>query len=165
MSMAELLLKELEEEGIATRKVLERMPSCKFDWTPHEKSLTLGRLASHVADIPGWVTFTVEQDSLDVSTAPPPEAAESAEQLVAIFDTKMAAAKVTLENTDDATLVENWKMTMGDMVLIDSPKGQVLRRWVLNHIVHHRAQLTVYLRLNDVAVPAVYGSSADEQDM
>ena len=165
MSIAQQIWQELEQESVATRKVLERMPSDKFDWAPHEKSLTLGRLAEHVADLPEWLVMTLNQDSLDVSDAPKPESAVNADQLVAIFDKKMAAAKAVLDNTPDATFEENWKMTMGDTVLIDLPKGRVLRRWVLNHIVHHRAQLTVYLRLNDIPVPAVYGSSADEQDI
>lgn len=165
MGLAEPLLAELEAEGVATRKVLERMPDDKFDWKPHEKSLTIRQLASHVADMPGWVSFTLDQDVMDVATAPQPEGVESAADLVAFFDRQMASAREALRNASDEALLKRWKMTMGDQVLIDLPKADVLRRWVLNHIVHHRAQLTVYLRLNDVPVPAVYGSSADEQDM
>lgn len=165
MSIAESMLAELELEGVATRKVLERMPEDKFDWTPHEKSMTIQQLATHVADIPGWVAFTIDQDELDVSNVPQPAGATNASELVAHFDKQMASAKATLQKTDDDALKAHWKMTMGDQVLIDMPKGECLRRWVLNHIVHHRAQLTVYLRLNDVAVPACYGSSADENDL
>jgi len=165
MSVAETMLAELELEGVATRKVLERMPEGKFDWTPHEKSMPIRQLAMHVADIPGWVTFTIEQDELDVTNIEQPPGAETSADLVAHFDKQMAAAKTSLQNTNDEALKTHWKMTMGDQVLIDMPKDECLRRWVLNHIVHHRAQLTVYLRLNDVAVPACYGSSADENDM
>lgn len=165
MSVAETILAELELEGVATRKVLERMPDDKFQWTPHKKSMTIQKLASHVADIPGWVPMTVEQDELDVTKVTQPPAMETAADLVAHFDMQMAAAKKTLQGTSDDTLKANWKLVMGDQVLVDLPKGECLRRWVLNHIVHHRAQLTVYLRLNDVAVPACYGSSADENDL
>ena len=165
MSLAEPLLRELEAEGVATRKVLERMPEEKFEWSPHEKSMTLGRLASHVADLPAWVTYTIEHDELvwgpDIAV---PEGFKNAGDLVAHFDKQMEAAKTSLQNVSDETLLKHWQMKMGDVVLIDLPRVEVLRRWVLNHIVHHRAQLTVYLRLNDVPVPAVYGSSADEQD-
>ena len=164
MGLAEPILKELETEGVATRKVLERLPDDKFDWKPHEKSLTLGRLASHVADLPSWVAFTVEQDVLDMGSSPPPFAAKNAEELVARFDDQMASARKVLQNASDDALLKNWQMKMGDQVLIDAPKADVLRRWVLNHIVHHRAQLSVYLRLNDVPVPAIYGASADESD-
>ncbi len=165
MGLAEPMLAELELESVATRKVLERMPDNKFDWKPHEKSMTIGQLASHVSDIPRWIAFTIEQDELDIVNQPMPTPATKASELVAYFDEQMAAAKTALQNTDDDALQKNWKMKMGDVVLIDSPKVEVIRRWALNHIVHHRAQLTVYLRLNDVAVPAVYGSSADENDL
>ena len=165
MGLAEPMLGELELEGVATRKVLERMPDDKFDWAPHEKSMKLGKLALHVADIPRWIAFIIEQDELDIGNQPPLSPATKAAELVAYFDEQMAAAKTALQNTNDDALQKNWMMKMGDVVLIDSPKVEVIRRWALNHIVHHRAQLTVYLRLNDVAVPAVYGSSADENEL
>ncbi len=165
MSLAEPLLRELEAEGVATRKVLERMPEDKFAWAPHEKSMTLGKLASHVADLPSWVAYTIEHDELTPGPENAvPEGLKNAGELVAHFDKQMAGAKTSLQNASDETLMGHWQMKMGDVVLIDLPRVEVLRRWVLNHSVHHRAQLTVYLRLNDVPVPAVYGASADEQD-
>ena len=165
MSVAKVMLAELELEGVATRKVLERMPDDKFGWKPHEKSMELGKLASHVSDIASWVAMTVEQDELDLAKGAPNFSAANAAELVAHFDQGMASAKRVLENTSDADLKKHWRMIMGEMVLIDLPKDETLRRWVLNHMVHHRAQLTVYMRLNDVAVPAVYGSSADENEL
>ena len=165
MSIARLLLKELVAEGATTRKVLERMPEEKFEWTPHEKSMPLGKLASHVAHIPSWVAFTLERDELVAGPdTPGPKPAKNAAELVANFDQEMEAAKASLEIVEDATLKANWKMKMGDRVVIDAPRHEVLRRWVFNHMVHHRAQLGLYLRLNDLPVPAIYGSSADEQD-
>jgi uncharacterized damage-inducible protein DinB len=165
MSIAEPLLTELEAESVATRKVLERIPDDKFEWSPHEKSMAFDRLASHVADIPGWVALIVEQDELVLGPdTPAPEVFENVEDLVADFETKMEAARISLRNASDETLTGNWKMKMGDQVLIDSPRFQVLRTWVLSHLIHHRAQLSVYLRLNDVPVPAIYGASADEQE-
>ena len=165
MSLAEPFLRELEAEGVATRKVLERMPEDKFGWAPHEKSMTLGKLASHVADLPAWVAYTIEHDELVFGPDNAvPEDLKNAADLVAHFDEQMEAAKISLQNVSDETLLKHWQMRMGDVVLIDSRRVEVLRRWVLNHSVHHRAQLTVYLRLNDVPVPAVYGSSADEQE-
>jgi len=141
------------------------MPEEKFEWTPHEKSMPLGKLASHVAHIPSWVVFTLERDEFAPGPdTPGPKPAKNAAELVANFDQEMEAAKASLETVEDATLKANWKMKMGDQVVIDAPRHEVLRRWVFNHMVHHRAQLGLYLRLNDLPVPAIYGSSADEQD-
>jgi len=144
MSIAEPLLTELEAESVATRTVLERIPEEKFGWSPHEKSMAFGSLASHLANIPGWAALIVEQNELALGPdTPAPEVFDHAGNLVAYFETKMEAARISLRNASDETLTGNWKMKMGDQVLIDSPRFQVLRTWVLSHLIHHRAQLSV----------------------
>ncbi len=163
MSLAKPLLAELESEAVATRKVLERMPDKKFEWVPHEKSMSLGHLASHLAELPGWVALTIEQDELIPGPDMPRFRGTNAEELVEHFDEQIKAAKNSLQSASDETLMKHWRMKIGDRVLIDAPRAAVLRTWVLNHIVHHRAQLSLYLRLNDIAVPAIYGTSADEE--
>jgi len=164
MNLVEPLLKDLEAESAATLKVLERIPEEKFGWSPHEKSLTFGQLASHVADIPRWVSLTIDENELVMGPdTPAPEQFENATALVDNFVKKMEAATVSLQNVSEERMLGHWQMKMVDQVLIDSPRTDVIRTWVINHLIHHRAQLSVYLRLNDILVPAIYGSSADEQ--
>lgn len=163
MNLSEPLLHELDQESVSTRKALERTPFDKFDWKPHEKSLTLRVLASHIANIPGWMNVTINQDELNMDTGGFEQfAADSTESLVKHFDAKMAEAKELLGNTSDEALMESWKMIAGGNVVIDMPKIAVIRVWILNHMIHHRGQLTVYLRENDIPVPSIYGPSADE---
>ena len=163
MGLAEPLLTELLFEAVSARKVLERVPEDKFDWAPHEKSLPFGRLASHVADIPGFTVMTIEEDELVIDPQTPTgfQAANPSE-LLDHFDERVDAATRVLETVDDERLAAPWRMRMGDHLVIDSPRTAVLRTWVSNHMIHHRAQLSVYLRLNDIPVPSIYGRSADE---
>ena len=163
MSLSTPLIQELEFEAISTRKALERTPFERFEWQPHEKSLSLGKLASHIADIPAWMSVTVPLDEWNVDTSGRPTfAADSTDSLVTTFDKNVAEAKAILSDASDETLLGNWKMIMGGNVFLDMPKIAVVRTWVLNHLIHHRGQLTVYLRENDIAVPGIYGGSADE---
>lgn len=163
MSLNESLLQELQQEAQSTRKMLERVPDDKFGWKPHEKSMTLGHLASHLADIPNWVSATVETDELDFAASEyKPVNAGSKAELLKIFDDSMAKAVECLKKASDETLSGNWKMRSGDTVYFDLPKLIVLRNFVLSHSIHHRGQLSVYLRLNDIPLPSVYGPTADE---
>lgn len=169
MSTIQGLLSEFDQEMQTTRRVLERVPDGRFDWKPHAKSWSMGRLASHVAGLIGWTTVTLEQDSLDMN--PPggptyqPQVHTSSADLLAAFDANVAAARKTLSACPDARLGESWTLLNGGQAVFSMPKGAVLRTFVLNHVVHHRGQLSVYLRENDVPVPSIYGPSADEGGM
>jgi uncharacterized damage-inducible protein DinB len=168
MDMHQALLQELEMEMVNTRKTLERVPE-KMDWTPHTKSMTMGRLAQHLAEIPDWVAKTIELDELDLAPvgAPPynPQPAKTPQEALALFDRNLAAARASLSGTSDAHLMKPWSLLMGGKTMMTMPRAVVLRNFVLNHNVHHRAQMGVYLRLNDIPVPSVYGPSADEGRM
>jgi uncharacterized damage-inducible protein DinB len=159
------LLHELEMEMPSTRKTLERIPE-KFDWAPHQKSMTLGRLAQHLSELPDWAVKAISLDELDLAPPgvqpPPPQVATSREQVLANFDKNLAGARAALAGTNDEHLMKPWSLKMGGKTILTMPRVAVLRNFVLNHNVHHRAQLGVYLRLNNVAVPSVYGPSADE---
>ncbi len=164
-SIKDVAFGDLERELKVTRKVLERIPEKDFAWKPHEKSMALGRLAMHVATMPQWMVTTLEQDSLDM--AQPPnirnEATSSAD-LLAEFDKHAAAAKAALAKIDDAGLQRPWSLRQGDKVMHTKSKAMILRVWCINHMISHRAQLNVYMRLLNVPVPAVYFNSADEPD-
>ncbi len=166
MAIADLLLPEFDEEMAATRRVLERVPDGKSAWKPHPKSMTLGRLATLVAELPGWAVNVVMRDELDIAPpgGPPPkfDVLESAARILALFDTNAAAARAALVDAPDAAFKRPWAFKVGGRTVTTNPKFTVYRRSVLNHLVHHRAQLTVYLRLNGVPVPALYGPTADE---
>ena len=166
--MAKSLLQELEAEMPNTRKTLERIPE-KFDWAPHKKSMTMGRLAQHLAEIPDWAVKTLSMDELDLAPpgAPPhqPTVATSRQQVLQTFDKNLAAAKAALGEANDEQLMKPWSLKMGGKTLMTLPRVAVVRNFVLNHNIHHRAQLGVYLRLNDIPVPGVYGPSADEGSM
>jgi uncharacterized damage-inducible protein DinB len=164
MTIAQQMLAELQQEGIATRKILSHVPIDKKDWKPHDKSMALGRLAEHVAEIYGWPKETVSMDELDFSKGDfSPKVINTNEDLLALFDKCMAKATEILENTPDEEMAKPWTMRNGDIVYFTLPKAIVMRTWVLNHSVHHRAQLGVYLRLLGIPVPSTYGPSADEQ--
>ena len=159
-------LAELENEAKVTRQCLERVPAEKFDWKPHEKSMTFGRLAVHCTEMFGWTKETCKQDVLDFATMDfTPFEPKSNEELLAFFDDHIAKAKMILAETSDETFLTDWTMRNGEQVYFTMPKVAVMRTFVMNHIIHHRGQLTVYLRLNDIPVPSIYGPSADEGQM
>jgi len=166
MPLAELLLPEFDEEMTATRRVLERVPDGKAAWKPHPKSMTLGRLATLVAELPGWVVNTITRDELDIMPPGGPplkfEALDSTKRILELFDRNAAAARAALAKAPDAEFKKPWAFKVGGRTVATNPKFTVYRRTVLNHLVHHRGQLTVYLRLNGAPVPAVYGPTADE---
>jgi uncharacterized damage-inducible protein DinB len=171
MKMTELFLAELEREAAATRRALERVPDGRSDWTdwkPHERSMPMGYLAFLVATMPSWVVMTITQDELDIApggkpTRPPQP--RTSRELVEMHDGHVAKAREALANTTDEHLMKPWKLLAGGRVVSEQPRHVMLRDGVLNHLWHHRGQLTVYLRLNGAPVPAIYGPSADEGRM
>lgn len=163
-NLAAALIGELQQEAASTRKVLERIPIDKFDYKPHEKSMTMGRLAVHVAEMTGWTIETATKPELDFAKMDyKPFEPKTTEELVEFFDKLVGEAVEALKNTSDEAMMENWTLRNGETVYFTMPRIQVFRGMVFNHIVHHRGQLSVYLRLNDILVPALYGPSADEQ--
>jgi uncharacterized damage-inducible protein DinB len=169
MSISASLLPEFDQEMANTRKALERIPDDKFDWMPHEKSMAMGGLATHLANLPTWTVFTINQDSLDL--APPGgesfrvEPKNSRREILEDFDKNVAAARDAIAGASDEEMLKPWTLLNGGVTLLTLPKIAVLRSFVMNHIIHHRGQFTVYLRLNDIPVPSIYGPSADEGAM
>ncbi|MFQ5824341.1 MAG: DinB family protein [bacterium] len=163
MNLIEPILAELEQEAKPTRKMLELIPEDKLKWKPQEKSMTLGRLAAHITEIPGWVDAFVDQDELVLGAVEyePPTATRVSETLET-FDKNLAHAIEKLKPMSDDQLAANWRLKKGDEVIHEIPRIAVIRTWLLSHIIHHRGQLSVYLRLNDVPLPQVYGPTADE---
>jgi uncharacterized damage-inducible protein DinB len=166
MGIVQGLLSEFKHEASSTRKILERVPDDKNDWAPHEKSMKLRALANHVAELNGWVDIVISRDQLDFAKGEyvANTSATTAETLK-FFDEQVAKAISVLEETKDEDLEKSWALKYGDQVLFAAPKKVALRATVFSHIVHHRAQLGVYLRLQDIAVPGIYGPTADEPFM
>jgi uncharacterized damage-inducible protein DinB len=165
MSASEGLLKEIDLEMASTRKTLERIPEDKLAWKPHEKSMGLGRLAGHLAELPGFGMKMMEADSFNLANRPPgqkPLVAESQKHVLEIFDKNVGQLREAIAGASDADLAKNWTLAAGEKKIYDGPRLGALRRMMMNHMIHHRAQLGVYLRLNGVPVPSVYGPSADE---
>ncbi|MFQ3581843.1 MAG: DinB family protein [Chloracidobacterium sp.] len=164
MSIAQAFIGELTHEAQTTRKLLERIPEQHFDWKPHEKSMTLQRLAVHVTEMHGWISTTVETPALDFAAMDyKPKSPQTTAELVAMFDETLAQAVKSLSQVTDESLMVRWQLRHGEQVLLDLPRAQVLRGMVMNHIIHHRGQLSVYLRWLDIPLPAIYGPSADER--
>lgn len=161
MPLGESLLPEFDQEMAITRRVLERVPSDKGAWKPHPKSFAMGHLAQLVSWMPGWIANTLREPGLDLGTASG-YSLESTESLLQGFESNVEAARAALRETPDAAWAATWSLTRGGQTLWSAPRSVVVRNH-LNHLIHHRAQLTVYLRLNDVPVPATYGPSADER--
>jgi uncharacterized damage-inducible protein DinB len=165
MGLSEGLLAEFDQEMASTRKTLERIPEDKLTWKPHEKSMGLGRLAGHLAELPGFGLRMIEVESFNFASRPAgqkPTVAESQKHVLEIFDKNVAALRAAIAGVSDADLAKNWTLAAGDKKIYDGPRIGALRRMLMNHMIHHRAQLGVYLRLNGVPVPSVYGPSADE---
>ncbi|HWR54611.1 MAG TPA: DinB family protein [Bryobacteraceae bacterium] len=167
MNPGQVLLPEFDHEMANTRRALERVPDGKFGWKPHEKSGTLGWLAGHIAMMPLWAKVTLTTPGLDVMAGDEYKqpAMDTREQLLAVFDEHLADARATIEKATAETFGEPWTLRSGEDEIFTSPKAVVMRSFVMNHMIHHRAQLTVYLRMLDVPVPGLYGPSADEGTM
>lgn len=167
MKIAEKLLPEFDEEFAMTRRFLENVPDDKLAWKPHPKSMELGRLAWHITDMPHWCAETLKRDTMTLTEADGAEAMHGWEgktraDMLARFDRDLPEARAELAEASDVDMAGHWKMEWGGQTIIDSPREDVIRKWVLSHMIHHRAQLGVYLRLNGIAVPGAYGPSADE---
>ncbi|MBO0723043.1 MAG: DinB family protein [Blastocatellia bacterium] len=161
--MSDLLLKELSQEAAITRRVLERVPEDKLDWRPHPKSMSLGELALHVANIPGNVSKLIRAGEFDASqTTFTPPAPGSLEEIFTAYDTSLKDAQEYLDSVDEKTAQEGWRLTFQGKEVFSSSRGEVIRTVMMNHWYHHRGQLSVYLRLLDVPLPIIYGRSADE---
>lgn len=160
MKITELLLAQLEREAAGTRETLQRFPAGRNDWKPHPKSMPFGTLAALVATMPSWIATIVRADELDLATGAAPSPAESAGKLVEAHDQALAAAREALSSTNDDHLMTSWRLRLGDKVLDERPRHLIIAD-TISHLAHHRGQLTVYLRLNDQPVPAIYGPSAD----
>ena len=155
------IVQEFEQEAATTRRVLERVPSDKLAWQPHAKSMSLGRLAMHVAMIPGFISSWPLSDTYEFTGDPAPTASSAAE-ILAVHDKGVATVKANMNKLGDAGLGQMWTATAGGKQLFAMPKSALVRSIMLNHLYHHRGQLSVYLRLLDIPVPSIYGPSADE---
>jgi uncharacterized damage-inducible protein DinB len=163
MKITDALLPEYDHEMGTTRKLLERLPDTQFAWKPHEKSMSLGRLATHIAELPGWVSSIIGQDEFDMGTGEyTPREAASRTEILKQFDENVAVARSAIASKSDAELMAPWTFKRGGQTLFTLPKVAVVRTWLLNHVIHHRGQLSVFLRVQNVPIPAIYGPSADE---
>jgi uncharacterized damage-inducible protein DinB len=162
MAIKDGLLADFDHEMAKTRLLLERVPAERWGWAPHPKSMTLGALSTHLANIPFWGELILTQTAVDLLTLPPNRAElASHADVVSDFDAKVTRTRAAMDKTD-AELTAGWTLKRGDQPIFTAPRVAAVRSFVLHHIIHHRGQLSVYLRLNDVPVPAIYGPSADE---
>lgn len=166
MSYAEMILPEFDQEMANTRKVLERIPDDKYDWKAHPKSHTIGWNANHLADLPNWIVMTLAHPSLDIApvggaTYQSPQL-QSRKEILELFDRNVAAGRKALAAVKDEEMTQPWSLLRGGMPIFTMPRSAVVRGFVLNHIIHHRAHVCAYLRLNDIPVPGMYGPSGDE---
>lgn len=167
MKLTELFSAEIEREGALTRRAIERVPEGRDDWKPHDKSMPLGRLAMLVASMPSWVTMMLQQDELDLN---PPGGGSSSyyrepktkQELLQGLDKAVQDARAALQRASEDDLLKSWRLLVAGNVVSEKPRHLFIRE-TLNHLAHHRGQLTVYLRMNDIPVPAIYGPTADEQ--
>lgn len=166
MSVSRMILPEFEHEMANTRKTLERVPDDKFDWKPHERSMTLGGLATHLSNIPSWTKETFARTELDVAPPGGPpyrlEEKKSRAEVLEAFDQNVTDARAALEAATDESWQGMWSLLMGGKTIFTLPRTAVMRGFVMSHMIHHRAQMGVYLRLLDIPVPSIYGPSADE---
>ena len=165
-TIGQTMAMEMEQEAAIARKLLERLPDDKYDWQPHDKSMSLGRIAGHVAETFTWTGATILQDVLDFAEMDyePQPTTNTADNLAA-FDKNVKEALEILNNVSDEDIMKPWTMRDGEKVYMTMPKAAVMRGFVLNHMIHHRGQLSVFMRLLDIPVPQIYGPSADEPDM
>lgn len=166
MAYADAILPEFDQEMANTRKVLERVPDDKFDWKPHPKSHTIGWNANHIADIPNWLVEVLTKPSLDIAPVEGPSYAlpklTSRQEILDLFDRNVAAGRKAIAGASEGDVSQAWSLLRGGTPIFTMPRAAVVRGMVLNHLMHHRAHLLVYLRLNDIPVPGMYGPSGDE---
>jgi uncharacterized damage-inducible protein DinB len=162
VAIVDALLPEFDHEMSTTRKLLERVPEDRFDWKPHAKSFPLGQLAQHVANLPNWGLMTVNQSELDIGGDFDLAPVTTRAALLSMFDANASAARAALAGKSDAEMMAPWTLKRSGQTIFSMPRTSVWRSFVMSHLVHHRGQLSVYLRMNDVPVPSIYGPSADE---
>ena len=165
MRLSETLLPELKHEMATTRRLLERVPDDRVDWKPHDKSMSLGRLATHVAELPGFVAMILGSEEFDLASRGAgytPKTLNTHQEMLDEFDANVGRAEAALESAENEALMTPWTFRRGERVVFTLPRIAALRSIFFNHSIHHRGQLSVYLRLNDVPVPSIYGPSADE---
>lgn len=165
MPLIDTLLPEFDREMGQTRKLLERVPDGQFDWKPHQTSVTLGRLAEHLTEMPGWATTTMTRSALEMTSGRPPgyQPPGTRDAVLAVFDANLKTGRLNLAGKTDAEFRAPWTLTAGGKEVFTMPKVAVMRSFVLNHMVHHRGQLSVYLRMLGVKIPSIYGPSGDER--
>lgn len=160
MSIAAPLIHEIDHEMATTRRLLEQVPEASAEWKPHTKSMSLGALASHIANLAGLAATVFETESVDLA-ASKQQGFSSTAELVERLDRNVARVRSALEAASDEELMQMWTMRAGDRVMMSAPRVAAMRTLFLNHVIHHRGQLSVYLRLRDVPLPSIYGPSAD----
>jgi uncharacterized damage-inducible protein DinB len=165
MSIAQMLLPEFDQEMANTRKMLERVPDGKFEFKPHEKSMSLGKLAAHTSELPSYATATLNLERLDLGGGEKPFTPATKKEILDAFDKHVAEARALLAKASDEEMLKIWTLTYKGQQIFSMPRAAVLRAMVLSHLIHHRAQLGVYLRMNNVEIPGMYGPSADEMSM
>jgi uncharacterized damage-inducible protein DinB len=165
MAIKDAFIGELKHESSLTKKMLERVPLDKKEWKPHEKSMTIGRLATHVAETTHWTSTIIQFEDFDFAKNfnPIPRTAASTEELLEIFQTNLDNAIKDLSSMSDEDFNKPWIVRRGEQIMFNTPKKGAIRAWAMNHLIHHRGQLSVYLRLLNVPVPGMYGPSADEK--
>jgi uncharacterized damage-inducible protein DinB len=163
MNLIDPILAELTHESATTRRLLERLPQDRLGWQPHPKSMTLGRLATHIAEIPGWVGSIVEKDEFDIGASGyVPPTLGSAAEIMAMFDKSVATATEALKRQSNDRLLAKWQLKKNGKLVVEMPRVGMIRSFLMNHLIHHRGQLSVYLRLQNVPLPSIYGPTADE---
>ena len=162
MTSIDAILMEMTQEAVTTRRLLERVPAQHLTWKPHEKSMTMGRLATHIVEIPGWVSTVLDADGFDMGARNyTPQTAGSVSEILAIFDKNVPMVEAVIRRQTLDRLSATWRITKQGQVLLEMPRMGVIRTLLLNHLIHHRGQLSVYLRLKDVPLPSIYGPTAD----
>ena len=163
MKLSDAMVQEFLHESQTTKRLLERLPEDKISWKPHEKSMPMSRLATHITEIPQWAEVIVNQDGLDMASVDfKPVMLESRQEILESLQKNLDKFAEVLGGKDDEHLMASWKLKEGDKVLVDLPRAAAIRGFVISHVIHHRGQLSVYLRENDVPLPSIYGPSADE---
>lgn len=163
MNITQLLYTELEREANSTRKILKQVPEDHIEWRPHEKSFTLGRLSSHVAEMPQWLTWILTSDEYDIAKQPYERiVCKTNAELIHLFENKLKEGVSALQKTNTNQLEQDWIFRMGEHIISKTSRYEAIRIWMFNHHIHHRGQLGVYLRLLNIPIPGMYGPSADE---
>jgi uncharacterized damage-inducible protein DinB len=162
MNLIDAIVMELSQEAATTRRLLERIPAQHLTWKPHEKSMTMGRLATHIAEIPGWVSTILDKDGFEIGASNyTPQTAGTVAEVLSMFDKNVPMAEAAIRRQTLDRLSATWRLTKQGQVLLEMPRMGVIRTLLLNHFIHHRGQLSVYLRLKDVPLPSIYGPTAD----